>query len=315
MSATSWVDVHSSDLKDRTYEQLALGPTVSDYLARRAIGGLAARTLDTYERDLARLCTLTDPKPAGDITTRDLELIVGTWPLRSRPRARAAFRAFFDHLYADGVIDADPARRLPVIRTDRQKIIEVFTEREQDNLKRLPPELRDRALTTLLLNTGIRKSEARALKVGDIDLDQGIVKVRRGKGGKGRVVPLRDGEETVRILAELMVLEGLGRDDWLWPTRYVNPSGETVRRDRELGPGGFQRWWVRMCAEAGILYRNAHVCRHTYATQRLGQGVSMRTVSRLLGHSSIRTTIDLYDHQSVDDIALELEQAFERSGA
>ena len=63
-----------------------------------------------------------------------------------------------------------------------------------------------------------------------------------------------------------------------------------------------------MCDEAGVRYRNAHVCRHTYATRLLKAGMSMTAVSRLLGHASIRTTIDEYAHLAVEDLAAELER-------
>jgi integrase/recombinase XerD len=314
VSAAAWVDVHSCATQDRSYERTGLGPSVSDYLARRRVAGLADRTLDTYERDLARLCHMTDPKTPGEVTTRDLELVIGTWPLRSRTRARAAFRAFFDHLYGDGLIPHDPARRLPPIRTERQKLIHVFTDAEQDNLKHQPAHLRDRALTTLLLNSGIRKGEACRLQVRDLDLDHALLLIRRGKGNKSRVIPINQPPETVRVLADLILTEQLNPTDTVWYTRHVNMAGLTVKRET-VGPGAFQRWWERVTAEAGVLYRNAHVCRHTYATTLLRRGVPTRTVKSFLGHASIRTTIDLYDHQSVDDLAAELERVFENADA
>jgi integrase/recombinase XerD len=64
-----------------------------------------------------------------------------------------------------------------------------------------------------------------------------------------------------------------------------------------------------MCDEAQVRYRGPHVCRHTFATSMLQRGVSMQGVSRLLGHASISTTVDIYGHMNVDDLAAEIEKA------
>jgi integrase/recombinase XerD len=307
LTAGEWAALTCEPTKDKAYQLTALGPAVSDYLSRRAITGLAARTLDTYERDLARLCVLKPQKGPGDITTNDLLDAMETFPFASRTRVRAAFRKFFDHLNADGVIDTDPARRIPAVRAQRQKIIDIFTEQEQWALMHKPELLRDQALTTLLLETGIRKSEALSLRVSDLDLDEGRLTVRRGKGNKGRLVPLFT--TTVSALNDLVLIDGLERDDYLWYTRRVNQGGEYLYRDRPAGPGVFHRWWEAMCDEAGIRYRNPHTCRHTYATTLMRKGVSLQAVSRLLGHRHISTTVDVYAHLVVDDLAAEIERA------
>lgn len=312
LTGGEWAAMIAHPVKDHSYQLTGLGPSVADYLARRAVAGLADRTLDQYERDLARLCLIYPAHTPGQLTTRDLEHAIGTFPAASRPRARAAYRAYCDTLYADGAIQADPSRRLPTYRVQRQRIVDVFTPTEQDQLKHLPRELRDRALTTLLLESGLRKAEAAALQVRDIDLDTGRVSVRKGKGRKARVVPVP--ATVCAAVADLALTERLERHHYLWYTRYVNPAGETIRRGRQLGPGGFHRWWGRVCDETGVRYRNVHTCRHTYATELLTRGVPMQVVSRLLGHATIRTTVDIYAHLAVDDLAAEVDRAFAPRG-
>lgn len=309
LTGAQWAAMIADPLRDHSYQLTGLGPSVADYLARRHVAGLADRTLDQYERDLARLCLIYPARAPVDIATRDLEHAIATFPPGSRPRARACYRAYFDSLYADGAIPSDPSRRLPTYTLARQRIVDVFTAAEQDALKHLPREPRDRALTTLLLESGLRKTEAAALTIRDIDLDTGRVSVRKGKGRKARVVPVP--ATVTATVAELAILEGLDRTDHLWYTRYRNQAGETIRRTRQLGPGGFHRWWGRICDEAGVRYRNVHTCRHTYATVLLTRGVPMQAVSRLLGHSTIRTTVDIYAHLAVDDLALEVHRAFD----
>lgn len=308
LTPSEWAAIMRNPLLDKRYQSTGLGAAVSEYLARREIAGLAARTLDQYERDLARLCILHADKTPGQVTTRDLEEVIGTFPAGSRRRVRAAIRAFFDHLYANEQITSDPARRLPAIKQERQRLIDIFTDSEQDKLKHLPVHQRDRVLMRILLETGIRKSEATALTLADFDLDGGALSIRRGKGNKGRVIPMPD--STTAAVLELAHDEGLDRKHYLWYTRYVNETTETIQRGRRLGPGGFHRWWGRTLDEAEVRYRNPHTTRHTYATLLLRRGAPMQSVSRLLGHSSVRTTIDVYAHLAVEDLAIDVARAF-----
>lgn len=307
LTAREWARVVSDPTKDRAYELTGLGTAVSDYLARRAITGLAARTLDQYERDIARLCILRPDKTAADITAHDLLDVLSTYPVPSRRRVRAAYRAFFGHLYADAIIPADPSQRVPAVRYQRDTIIDVFTGRELELLRHGPAALRDRAIVGLLIDTGIRKSEACRLRLADIDTSDQRLAVRRGKGGRSRVVPIP--LHAAQLIEELATLDGLNPPDHVWYVRTVDPHGrEHVTRDKPMGAGAFHRWWERMCVESGVRYRSAHVCRHTYATRLLKAGVGMASVSRLLGHASIRTTVDEYGHLSVEDLAAELER-------
>jgi integrase/recombinase XerD len=299
-----WEGLDSDPTRNLAYLTTASGQAVDDYLTRRETGGLAARTLDSYRRDLAQLCLLYPRKAPGDFTQHDLETALRHWTLSQRNRARSAFRGFFDDLADQN--GHDPAKRLPRIRVAKQHIIDIFDEAEQTRLTSLP-ELRDRAPATVLLETGLRKSEARHLTVADIDLEGARLSVRRGKGNKGRVIPLWP--STVAALNDLILLEGLNRHDHIWYTRYVNLGGEYVHRDKPAGDGAFHRWWVNLCDTAGVRYRNPHVCRHTYATTLLRRGVSMQAVSRLLGHASISTTVDIYAHLVVDDLAAEIDRA------
>lgn len=310
LSVREWSALHSDPTKNKAYQLTGLGPSVADYLARREIEGLADRTLDTYERDLAQLCLHQRVlgKTPDEVTADDLLIVIGTFTVSQRARVRAAFRTYFDSLHGSGVIGRDPARHLPAIRGERQRIIDVFTRGEQENLKHMPHELRDRALTTLLLETGIRKAEARALTLADVSLDTRRLTIRRGKGRKGRVVVLRP--TTVKVLADLFLEEGMEWRHYLWYTRYVNEYATTIKRNRSLGDGAFHRWWERMCEESGVRYRNVHVCRHTYATDMLRRKVGMRSVSKMLGHASIKTTVDLYDHMDVEEAAEEIDKAF-----
>ena len=73
-----------------------------------------------------------------------------------------------------------------------------------------------------------------------------------------------------------------------------------------LGAGSFDRWWRRSLASAGVRYRNPHTTRHTFATRWLRRGGRLETLSRAMGHESIRTTFDLYGHLDTSDVAADM---------
>jgi site-specific recombinase XerD len=139
--------------------------------------------------------------------------------------------------------------------------------------------LRDRALFELLYSSGLRSSEAAALKVGDLDLERRLVRVVRGKLAKDRVVPMT--ENAAAYLAELVAGKD-GERPVFW--------GKGTKRLRSSGIG--QRF-VALAKRCGI-YRNGlsvHAMRHACATHLLAHGADLRYVQTLLGHSSVETTV------------------------
>jgi integrase len=96
------------------------------------------------------------------------------------------------------------------------------------------------------------------------------------------------------------VLEGINQDEYIW---YSKPGGGPVNRARPIGDGSFHRWWDRCLKGAGVRYRKPHTTRHTFATRWRRRGLAVDEIQLLLGHSSIRTTSDLYVHTDVEDVA------------
>jgi integrase len=172
----------------------------------------------------------------------------------------------------------------------------VFTPQEVTALKTLPTPAGQ--LMTVLFELGLRKGEARHLKVEDFDIDRREANIRRGtKGGKERVVVLT--HECLHAIAELVTLEGLNPEDHLWAVR---PGGGRIRHDRPIGNSGFQIWWAHQLKAAAVNYRKPHTTRHTYATTWRNRGLPLDDLQLMLGHSSIQTTSDLYVHTEVKDV-------------
>jgi site-specific recombinase XerD len=191
-------------------------------------------------------------------------------------RKLAAVRAFLRHaLGPDRVPDARLAprrgRRLPDAPATAE-IEHTLEALEGDG----PIALRNRALVEVVYSAGLRSAEAVGLDLADVDFEQELVHVRRGKGGKERVVPL--GEEAA-----------------LWLGRYLRDSRPSLAngandalflsvRGRRLDTSTLRR-----------IVPHPHRLRHAFATHLLDGGADLRTIQELLGHSSLSTT-QIYSH-------------------
>jgi integrase/recombinase XerD len=156
---------------------------------------------------------------------------------------------------------------------------------------------RDRALLEVFYAAGLRLAEVAALGVHDLDLSAGLVRVARGKGGRGRVAPL--GASSVEALrayldARRAWLEAVNKSEaalWLSP---IKPHGPLKKEAVAL--------IVRRCAaRAGVDGASAHAWRHTCATHLLRGGASLAYVQRLLGHRSLKTT-QIYTRVEVAEV-------------
>jgi site-specific recombinase XerD len=208
-------------------------------------------------------------------------------------RKLAAVRAFLRHALGparvpDARLAPRRARRLP----DAPRATEL--ERELAALEGDGPvALRNRALVELVYSAGLRSAEAVGLDLGDVDFEQELVHVRRGKGGKERVVPL--GEEaahwTARYLREARPELVRGANDALFlSVRGRRLDTSTLRR---LAP-------------------HPHRLRHAFATHLLEGGADLRTIQELLGHSSLSTT-QIYSHVDARRLRRVYDRAHPRS--
>jgi len=92
------------------------------------------------------------------------------------------------------------------------------------------------------------------------------------------------------------------RDHIFYSVRANELSSKRMRKD-QIGEGTFARWWRRCLEDAGVRYRTPHTARHSFATRWRLRGLAVDEIQILLGHSSIRTTSDLYVHTKVADVA------------
>jgi len=164
--------------------------------------------------------------------------------------------------------------------------------------------LRDRALLEVLYATGMRSSELIALELADAELIEGVLRIRRGKGGKGRVVPLtRSAIEALQRYLER------GRKPLLVGARrelFVSDHGLRFQRavlNKHIGR------WVR---RAGLKkHVTCHTFRHSVATHLLRGGADIRYIQAFLGHASLGTT-EIYTHVEIRDLKKVVKRAHPR---
>jgi integrase/recombinase XerC len=149
-----------------------------------------------------------------------------------------------------------------------------------------PAGRRDRAILELLYSSGVRVGELTGLNLGDIDLDQGVMKVR-GKGKKERIVPV--GRPALSALSAYLVkrkeLIRAGAENYLEAPIFVNRRGTRLT---ERSVARIVEKYIRM---SGVNKRvGPHTLRHSFATHLLDAGADLRVIQELLGHASLSTT-------------------------
>ena len=221
----------------------------------------------------------------------------GRRPRRLAPatisRKLAAVRAFLRHALGparvpDARLTPRRGRRLP----DAPRPAEL--ERQLAALEgEGPVALRNRALVELVYSAGLRSAEAVGLDLGDVDFEQELVHVTRGKGGKERVVPL--GEEASWWVARYL------RDGRPALEHGANEALFLSARGRRLDTSTLRR-----------IAPHPHRLRHAFATHLLEGGADLRTIQELLGHSSLSTT-QVYSHVDARRLRRVYDSAHPRS--
>jgi len=206
-------------------------------------------------------------------------------------------KAFCKWLARSRQVPFNPAADLVVPRVPRRLPGRVLTPAEADRVMHCPDTgtpsgVRDRAILEVLYSTGMRRMEVVRLSLADVLLDQCTAFVRRGKGGRDRVVPL--GGRAVDWVGQYLSdvrghLGGVGAESALFLTDY----GEPFRRNR-LGD-----LVKRYLGLAGIAIPGAcHAFRHACATHMLENGADIRFIQSLLGHADLSTT-QIYTRVSI----------------
>ncbi len=261
---------------------------------------LSANTLDAYVDDVTKLLRYFDDCNIDilDVTLQDLhEFSASVADLGISPRTHAriisGIRSFFRFLCLDGFRPDDPSELLEAPKIGRH-LPDVLTVSEIDSIisqidLRQPEGHRNRAMIETMYSCGLRVSELCSLKMEDLFLDEGFIRVT-GKGSKQRLVPVsgRAIHEIQNYLQDRCHIEiKPGADSFVFLSK---------RRGRPISRIMVFDIVKELTAKAGITKTvSPHTFRHSFATHLLEGGANLRAIQCMLGHEKIATT-EIYTH-------------------
>jgi integrase/recombinase XerD len=279
--------------------------------------GLSRATIEAYSADLLRYADFLLQNGQDTVAAEDHALILKHLinlrneglGARSRARHLVSVRGFYRFLAREKVLPLDPSKLVDLPKTTL-KLPDVLNPAEVQRLLnapdgRKPSGLRDAAMLEVLYAAGLRVSELVNLKIQDVRLEAGFVRVM-GKGSKERIVPIGQyAREKVLFYLEhargRMVKEGTS------PYLFVGRAGRPMTRQ------GFWKLLRQYAAAAGLFKKvTPHSLRHSFASHLLEGGADLRAVQVMLGHADISTT-QIYTHVTGDRLK-ELHRRFHPRG-
>jgi len=210
-----------------------------------------------------------------------------------------AIRAWLRFLVNEDMLAVSPMRKVRMPKQDN-RILPAFSHDDVEQLLLACDHRRDLALILFMLDTGCRASELLAINVEDIDLADGIVRVHRGKGGKGRIIYI--GAKSRRALQR-----------YIWTRKDItstSPLWITLRGSRRLTYDGLRSILVRLGKGAGVDHCHPHTFRRTCALWSLRAGMNIYALQQIMGHADL-TVLRRYLALVQED----LEDAHRKHGA
>ena len=190
-------------------------------------------------------------------------------------------RAFFNWLVAEGLAQNNPAKDLKPPKVTR-KVVSTLSDEEIGGILNTfsisTSDARNRTLFMLLIDTGLRIGELVHLKMDDVHMDEGYLKVM-GKGKKERIVPI--GNNAQRALQRYL---------FRFRPKPTNPVTTNVflsTSSKALTENSMKLMFTRLSQRSGVHRLHAHLCRHTFATRFLINGGDVFSLQQILGHSTL----------------------------
>lgn len=257
-------------------------------------------TLDAYLKDLQKLLNYYSDEGIDfrQVTLKQLDGFakalqeLGVGP-RSVARILSGVRSFYRFLTIEKEVETDPTELLESPKLGKH-LPEVLSLPEIDAIEAAidlskPEGVRDLAIVEVLFSCGLRISELCSLKLSELYLEEGYIRVH-GKGRKERLVPI--GNSAIdRLRQWFVVRQGCkvkpGEEDFVFVS---------LRRGKRLSRISLFVYIKEYAAKAGIRKNiSPHTFRHSFATQLLEGGANLRAIQAMLGHEDIGTT-EIYMH-------------------
>ena len=255
--------------------------------------GLSKNTIESYSIDLKKFQDFLSLKNKNfaSFTRADVVDFIETlrnkgYSISSTCRFISSIKSLCKYLIIENVIKEDPSENLQTPKRWERlpkslTVSEVRSFLELDTPIDKPIMMRDSVMLELLYSSGLRVSELVSLKVEDINLEAGFIRVL-GKGSKERVVPVN-----IRAIGRLRGYLNKVRQEILKKRQssylFVTGRGRSLTR---------QRFWqtIKTLGRKKGIDLSPHTLRHSFATHLLEGGADLRSVQKMLGHSDISTT-------------------------
>ena len=258
---------------------------------------VSIQTIDCYKEDLKLFFENTQLNDANDLTLKDIENFIKILSSQGKAistiiRRVGTIRQFYLFLQKEGVItDGSAIIDMPKKRESLPTVLtfeEVEALLEQPNTKK-DEGIRDKAMLEIMYSSGLRVSELLNLQLRQVNIDLGILKVI-GKGNKERIVPIGDFAKEYLML---YIQHIRGRFD-IHKSKFVFLNKQGIPLTRQF----FWKSIKKYSKNAGIeINVTPHTLRHSFATHLLENGLDLRMVQEMLGHTNISTT-QIYTHVS-----------------
>jgi len=262
--------------------------------------GLAKNSLDAYRRDMRMFLAWLDARrPGRGLLGAGPEDLAGYFAERhpdTKPstanRRLSVLKRFYALALRQGRVNSDPCLKMATARQPT-RFVHTLSEAQVEALLAAPDVatplgLRERTMLELMYASGLRVSELVALKIVELSLNDGVLRIT-GKGAKTRLVPF-GGEARAWLERYLNDARGIILNGQVDDALFVTGRGGAMTR---------QMFWVvikKHALKAGIRAPlSPHTLRHAFATHLLNHGADLRVVQLLLGHSDISTT-QIYTH-------------------
>ncbi len=262
---------------------------------------LSSKTIRAYDIDINQFLEKFVNYKINQINKFDLKdyvenLFINSYKIKTIKRKIAVLKAFFNYLEFDEIVEVNPFRKLKLSLKEPKLLPKTL---ELSEIKRVLKYLyslknsyfdktsfsyklliRDIVSIEILFSTGIRVSELSNLKKNEINIKQGIVKIF-GKGSKERIIQICD-KEVLNLLKEYSILFNLNS----------NPNNHFLlnRLNNNFSEQSIRAMIHKYEQKLGLRQITPHMFRHSFATLLLEEGVDVRYIQNMLGHSSISTT-------------------------
>lgn len=238
----------------------------------------------------------------------------------SMHRTKTTLSAMFSDACENGLIASNPVTKSVKCPKKLEKSTRVLTLEEQEKFLDVAKKSINYNHFLFILQTGVRSSELRGLKWDDIDFQNRILHIKRNVTYNSHINKFIVGElktssglrsipmtQTAYDLLMRMKCQHASRKQKIISFEFADHVFLN-RKGRLLPNSCYNNYLARLCDKAGIERISMHTLRHTFATRCIESGMKPKTLQKILGHSNISMTMDLYVHVTEDEKEKEMQQ-------